>query len=68
MCSLLEYIKNHRKTTGCLWNYYRDEQNSGAVGNINYSIKNSKSFGCKTSITGKLEGNNVEKYDVESVV
>ena len=38
MYNLLEYSKNYRKTTGILWNYYRDEPNSGAVGNINYSI------------------------------
>ena len=68
MYNLLEYSKNYRKTTGSLWNYYRDELNSGAVGNINYSIKNSKSFDYKTSITGKLEGNNVEKDDVGIVV
>ena len=67
MYNLLEYSKNYRKTTGSLWNYYRDEPNSGAVGNINYSIKNSKSFDYKTSITGKLEGNNVEEDDVEIV-
>ena len=53
--NLLEYSKNYRKTTG-------------AVGNINYSIKDSKSFDYKTSTTGKLEGNNVEKDDVEIVV
>ena len=68
MYNLLEYSKNYRKTTGSLWNYYRDEPNSGAVGNINYSIKVSKSFDYKTSITGKLERNNVEKDDVEIVV
>ena len=68
MYNLLEYSKNYRKTTGSLWNYYRDEPNSGAVGNINYSIKVSKSFDYKTSITGKLESNNVEKDDVEIVV
>ena len=50
-----------------MWNYYRDEPNSGAVGNINYSIKGSKSFDYKTSITGKLEGNNVEKDNIEIV-
>ena len=44
MYNLLEYSINYRKTTGSLWNYYRDEPNSVAVGNINYSIKNSKSF------------------------
>ena len=51
-----------------LLEYYRDESNSAAVGNINYSIKNSKSFDYKTNIIGKLEGNNAEKDDVEVVV
>ena len=58
MYNLLEYSKNYRKTTGGLWNYYRDEPNSGIGGennNVNYSIKDSKSFDCKTRITGKLE-------------
>ena len=30
MYNLFEYSKNYRKTTGSLWNYYRDEPNSGA--------------------------------------
>ena len=68
MNNLLEYSKNYRKTTGSLWNHYRDEPNSGTEGNINYSIKNSKSFDYKTSITGKLKGNNVEKDDIEIFV
>ena len=42
--NLIECSKNYRKTTGSLWNYYRDEPNSGTEGNINYSIKDSKSF------------------------
>ena len=67
MYNLLEYSKNYSKTTGSLWNYYRDEPNRGANNNINYSIKDSKSFDYKTSITGKLEGNNTEK-EVEIVV
>ena len=65
MYNLIEYRKNYRKTTGSLWNYYRDEPNSGSDGlgnnRINYSIKDSKSFDYKASITVKLEGNNVEK-------
>ena len=47
MYNLLEYSKNYGKTTGSLWNYYRDEPNSGIGSrnnNINYSIKDSKSF------------------------
>ena len=42
MHNLLEYSKNYRKTTGSLWNYYRDEPNSDLGGDdndINCSIK-----------------------------
>ena len=48
-------------------NYYRDKSNSVAVGDINYYIKGSKSFDYKTSITGRLEGNNTEK-EVKTVL
>ena len=51
MYNLLEYSKNYSKTTGSFWNYYRDEPNSGVNNNINYSIKDSKSFNYKASIT-----------------
>ena len=70
MYNLLEYSKNFRKTTGSFWNYYRDEPNSGLGGNnnnANYSIKDSKSFDYKTSITRKLQGSKTEK-EVEIVV
>ena len=60
MYNLNEYSKNYLKTTGNLWNYYRDEPGSGVVGNINYSIKDSMSFHYKTSITGRLDGKNTE--------
>ena len=36
MYNLIECSKNYSKTTGSLWNYYRDEPNSGAEGNINF--------------------------------
>ena len=36
MYNLTECSKNYSKTTGSLWNYYRDEPNSGAEGNINF--------------------------------
>ena len=55
-------IKNYSKTAGRLWNYYRDEPNSGTERNINYPIRGSKSFDYKTSITGKLEGDNTEEH------
>ena len=47
MYSLTEYSKKYSKTTGSVWNYYRDESNSGAVGDINYSIRGSKFFDYK---------------------
>ena len=43
--NLLEYSKNYRKTTGSLWNYYRDEPS-------NPLSSNSESFKYKISITG----------------
>ena len=64
MYNLLGYNKNYSKTTWCFWNYYRDEPNSGIYGennNVNYPIKDSKSFNYKTRITGKLEGINTTK-------
>ena len=64
MYNLIEYSKNYSKTTGSLWNYYRDKPNSGLSGannNINYYTKDSKSFDYKTTITGKLEGINTKK-------
>ena len=48
MQNLLEYSKNYSKTTGSFCNYFRDEPDSGADNNINYSIKNSKCFDYKT--------------------
>ena len=64
MYNLIKYRKNYSKTSGSLCNYYRDELNSdtgGANNNIDYSIKDSKSFDYKTSITGKVEDNNRTK-------
>ena len=50
MYNLLEYSKNSRKTTGSLWNYYRDEPNSNTDDNeIMHSIINSESFDYKSN-------------------
>ena len=51
MYNLLEYSKNYRKTTGSLWNYYRDEPS-------NPLSSNSKSFKYKTNIVRKTPQNN----------
>ena len=44
MYNLLEYNKNHRKTTGSSWNHYRDEPTSD--GRINHYL-GSKYFDLK---------------------
>ena len=70
MYNLPEYCENYRKTTGSLWNYYRDEPNSGTdVNNINHSILNSKSFSYKANfIEDGITQNNLTKNDVKIVV
>ena len=67
MYNLIRSGKNYSKITVTLWNYYRDEPNNGTEGNINYTIKGSKSFDYKTNITGRLESKNTEK-EVEITV
>ena len=58
MYNLLEYSKNYRKANSGI----------GSEGNnVDYSVKDSKSFDYKTSITGKLEGINATK-DAKIVV
>ena len=41
MYNLLEYSKNYRKTTGSLWNYYRDEPHDFPANNYNANRINS---------------------------
>ena len=54
MHNLLEYSKNYSKTSGSLWNYYRDEltDETNDDNGPNKNVINSKSFKYKTSITG----------------
>ena len=60
--NLLEYSKNYRKTTGSLWNYYRDESN-------NLLSSNYESFKYKASITGNTYdvGAGEAGYDADKV-
>ena len=61
MYNLLECSKNYSKTTGSLWNYYKDEPNNPPPSNYNAdSITNFVSFKYKTSITGKTSNINLE--------
>ena len=63
MYNLLEYSKNYRKTTGSLYNYYRDElsddRNNDNFGNI--KVVNSKAFKYKNKIIGNT-------YNVDSTI
>ena len=46
MFNLIEYSNNYAKTSGSLWQYYRDEPND--------NLADSESFKSKIKITGKL--------------
>ena len=59
MYNLLEDSNNYTKTSGSLWNYYKDI--------LTDPITNSESFKCKTSITGKT-ANDGNTKDVEFFV
>ena len=62
MYNLPEYIKNYKRTTGRLWNYYRDEP-------TNPLSSNSESFRYKNNITGNTYnfGATEEGYDPNKV-
>ena len=62
MYNLLEYSKNYKKTTGSLWNYYRDQPS-------NPLSTDSESFKYKTSITGNTYniGDGEDNYDANTV-
>ena len=70
MYNLLEYSKNYKKTTGSLWNYYRDQPNSTIDdNNIIHSILNSESFDYKANfMENSVTHDNLTKNDVKIVV
>ena len=59
MCNLIEYSDNYSKTSGGLWQYYKDDPND--------NIENSESFKYKIKITGKTPDDGNTK-DVEIIV
>ena len=59
MYSLIEYSDNYSKTSGSLWQYYKDEPND--------NIADSESFRSKVKITVKTPDNGNTK-DVEIIV
>ena len=59
MYNLIEYSDNYAKTSGSLWQYYRDEPND--------NLADSESFNSKIKITGKTPNNGNEK-NVEIMV
>ena len=70
MYNLLEYSKDYKKTTGSLWNYYRDEPSSAIDdNNITHSILNSESFDYNANfMENGVTHNNLHKNDVKVVV
>ena len=66
MYNLLEYSQNYRKTTGSLFNYYRDELSDDADDNNSPNIKviNSKSFKYKSGITGTASNDGTKDVEI----
>ena len=62
MYNLIEYSKNYRKTTGSLWNYYRDKPGVPLS-------SNSEFFKYETSVTGNTYnvGAGDDNYDADKV-
>ena len=60
MYNLIEYSDNYAKTSGSLWQYFRDEPDDN-------NIEDSESFKSKIKITGKTP-NNINVKDVEIIV
>ena len=60
MYNLLEYSKNYRKTTGSLWNYYRDETSDPLS-------SNSESLKYETTINTYNAGAGGAGYDIKKV-
>ena len=60
MYNLIEYSDNYAKTSGSLWQYFRDEPDDN-------NIEDFESFKSKINITGKTPNNNNVK-DVEIIV
>ena len=69
MYNLLEYSINYKKTTGSLWNYYRDHPSSTIDdNNITHSILNSESFNYKASfMENGVTHDNLTKNDVKVI-
>ena len=59
MYNLIEYSENYSKTSGRLWQYYKDDPND--------STENSELFKIKVKVTGKTPNNGKIK-DVEIIV
>ena len=52
MYNLTEYSKNYLKTSGSLWQYYRDEPTLTDAGTNFHAADNSAQFKFKQKITG----------------
>ena len=63
MCNLIEYSDNYSKTSGSLWQFYKDElltNDNGAVTDFSDDNNNSILFKFKTKIAGRI-GNDGRK-------
>ena len=53
MYNLIEYSDNYPKTSGSLWQYYKDEPND--------NLTDSESFKSKVKLTGNIPADGMQK-------
>ena len=71
MYNLLEYSKNYEKTSGSLFDYFRDElkdYNTDGDNTINVSIRGSKSFDYKADISRSLADGPNQNENIEIAI
>ena len=66
MYNLTEYTDNYSETSGCLWQFYRDEPalNNNVIINFPADDNNSNSFKFKQKITGETKNHWVKDVEI----
>ena len=67
MYNLIKYSNNYSKTSGSLWQYYRDEpflNNNGAIGDFPVDSNNIVLFKFKTNITGRTGNDGTKNVNI----
>ena len=64
MYTLIDYSNNYSKTSGSLWQYYRDEPAFTNAGTLNDFPGNSASFKFKQKVTGSTGNDGTKNVEI----